>query len=244
MTSPAPDYEELAALHVLGLLDAEATRQLLDAAARDPEVGKLLAGLDETAAHLAFDAPEVSPPPALRGDIMAALPPARGKVVFFSPWFPYALAACLAGLTIVQGVAIHDLRTGEKELRTQLFHATDETARLRDSNALISLRLAALDVKDPAYADAKVLVAWDTSQHDGTVAAANLPPAPAGHDYQLWVLDPNAPAPLSAGVVTASRAFDAPPVSVKNPGFAISLEPAGGSPSPTGPILFAVAPAE
>jgi len=244
MTSEIPNYEELAALHALGLLDAEATRQLLDAAARDPEIGRLIDQFDESAAHLALDAPEVSPPPALRGAILAALPPAHGKVVPFSPWFPYALAACLAGLAIVQGVAIHDLRTGEKELRTQLFHATDETARLRDSNALISLRLTTLDAKDPAYAGAKVLVAWDAGQHHGTLAAANLPPAPAGHNYQLWVLDPNAPAPLSAGVVTASRAFDAPPVTVKNPGFAISLEPAGGSPSPTGPILFAVAPAE
>jgi anti-sigma-K factor RskA len=244
MISHAPDYEEMASLHVLGLLDAEATRQLLDAAARDPAVRRLVDALDETAAHLALDAPEVSPPPALRSDIMAALPPVPGKVVPFSPWFPYALAACLAGLAIVQAVAIHDLRTGVKELRAQLFHATDEALHLRDSTALISLRLAALEAKDPAYAGAKVLVAWDANLHHGTLAAANLPPAPAGHDYQLWVLDPNAPSPLNAGVVVTSRAFDAPPVSVKNPGFAISLEPAGGSPTPTGPILFAVAPAE
>jgi anti-sigma-K factor RskA len=244
MTSEPPNYEELAALHALGLLDPEATRQLLDAAARDPAVRKLIDALDETAAHLALDAPEVSPPPALRRDIMHALPPAPGKVVSLSPWFAYALAACLAGLAIIQGVAILQLRTGESELQAQLLRARDEAARLRDSNALVSLRLTTLDAKDPAYAGARVLVAWDANQHHGTVAAANLPPAPAGRNYQLWVLDPNAPSPLSAGVVVASRAFDAPPVSVKNPGFAISLEPVGGSPSPTGPILFAVAPAE
>lgn len=244
MTSPAPDYEEMAALHALGLLDAETTRRLLDAAGRDPAIQRLVDALEETAAHLACDAPAVTPPSGLRRVIMRALPPAPGRVVAFSPWFPYALAACLAALAIVQGVAILDLRTGKAELQSQLLTANDEAARLRASNAQMSLRLTALEAKDPAYAGAKVLVAWDAIQHHGTLATANLPPAPAGHDYQLWVLDPNAPQPLSAGVIMTSRAFDAPSVSVKNPGFAISLEPAGGSPAPTGPILFAVAPAE
>jgi anti-sigma-K factor RskA len=66
--------------------------------------------------------------------------------------------------------------------------------------------------------------------------------APAGHDYQLWVLDPNALGPISAGLITGARSFDAQQITTDNPGFAISLEPAGGSPEPTGPILFAVAP--
>jgi anti-sigma-K factor RskA len=244
MTSPSPDYEEMAALHALGLLDAEATRQLLDAAAHDPEVRKLLDALDETAAHLAGDVPEVSPPPGLRRDIMNALPAEGGKILPFSPWFPAALAACLAGLAIVQAIAIVQLRADREDLRDQIARANDQAAHLRDSNALINLRVTALDAKDPAYAGAKILVAWDRSQHHGTVAMANLPPAPAGHDYQLWVLDPNAPKPLSAGVLVASRAFDSPAVSMSNPGFAVSLEPTGGSPAPTGPILFAVAPAE
>jgi anti-sigma-K factor RskA len=244
MTDQAPNYEEMAALHALGLLDAEATRQLLDAAGRDPEIRALIEALDETAAQLAHDAPEAAPPPGLRREIMNTLPVARGKIVAFSPLFAYALAACLAALAIAQGIAIHQLRTDRLELQAQLVGANDEVARLHDSIAQISLRVTALDAKDPAYAGAKVLVAWDASQHHGTVALANLPAAPAGHDYQLWVLDPNAPSPLSAGVVTASRAFDAPPVSMKTPGFAVSLEPTGGSASPTGPILFAVAPAE
>jgi anti-sigma-K factor RskA len=244
MTSEIPNYEELAALHALGLLDAEATRQLLDAAGRDPELRRLVHALDETAVQLALGAPVVSPPPDLRRQILAALPADHGKIRSLSPWFPYALAACLAGLALVQGVALLDLRTGEVELQAQLERATANLASLRESNALMSLRVIALEAKDPAYAAARVLVAWDRNQHRGTVALANLPAPPAGRDYQLWVLDPTAPSPLSAGVLAVSRTFDSPPVATKNPGFAISLEPAGGSPTPTGPILFAVAPAE
>jgi len=244
MTSPAPDYEEMAALHALGLLDEEGTRQLLDAAARDPEVRRLIDALDETAAHLGSVAPEVAPPPDLRDRIMSALPAERGKIVAFPQWIPYAIAACLLGLAIIQSLEIKRLQTGRKELQAQLLGANDNVAVLQKSNAMINLRLTALEAKDPAYAAAKVLVAWDPNQQRGVIALQDLPLTPAGHDYQLWVLDPNAPSPISAGVVTAARPFAVAPVSVPHPGFAISLEPAGGSPSPTGPILFAVAPAE
>jgi anti-sigma-K factor RskA len=244
MTSPAPNYEEMAALHALGLLDAPGTRELLAATDRDPEVRLLVRAFDETGAHLALEAPESSPPPGLRQDIMNALPPARGKVLHFSQWIPFAIAACLMVITLAQTAEIFRLTSGLHDLRTQYVASRGEAETLRQTNALMSLKLAVLDAKDPAYADAKVLVAWDSNQHRGTVDLTNLPAPPAGHDYQLWVLDPNAPSPVSAGVVTASRPFDTRKVSVPNPGFAISLEPAGGSPSPTGPILFAVARAE
>jgi anti-sigma-K factor RskA len=244
MTSPAPNYEELAALHALGLLDEAGTRQLYEAANRDPEVRRFLQAFDETAAHLALEAPVTPPPPGLREEILRALPPAAGKVVRFPTWFPVAIAACLMILTIAEAVQILSLRSELRALEPQFAAASIDNAHLRESNALISLRLAALDVKDPAYGAVQVLVAWDSNQHRGAIGVDHLPPAPAGHDYQLWVLDPNAPSPLNAGVLVASRAFDEEKVSVPRPGFAVSLEPSGGSPSPTGPILFAVAPAE
>jgi anti-sigma-K factor RskA len=97
---------------------------------------------------------------------------------------------------------------------------------------------------DVSYASSHVIVAWDPVQHRGVVSMQDLPMPPAGHDYQLWVLDPKAPSPISAGLITGSRSFDVAPVSTTNPGFAVSLEPSGGRPSPTGPILFAVAPGQ
>jgi anti-sigma-K factor RskA len=102
----------------------------------------------------------------------------------------------------------------------------------------------ALYAKDPDYANARVVVAWDTTLHRGSIVLENMPLAPAGHDYQLWVLDPNALQPLNAGVIAGAQTFTAAGVSVARPGFALSLEPTGGSTTVTGPILFAVAPAE
>ncbi len=74
-----------------------------------------------------------------------------------------------------------------------------------------------------------------------------LPPPPPGKDYQLWVLDPTAPAPISAGLLSAgagSQNFGTGSAVTNGPGFAVSLEPAGGRPLPTGAILFAVAPGQ
>jgi anti-sigma-K factor RskA len=169
-------------------------------------------------------------------DVAPAVAP---RIIAFSPWVPYAVAI---GLMILGISLVHEII----ELKSQLATVRADAARLRASNALTDLRLATLDAKDAAnnaaYTTTKIIVAWDSYSHRGDVALQNLPPPPTGQDYQLWVLDPGAETPISAGLIAGSKSFTAPPVSTPNPGFAISLEPAGGSPAPTGPILFAVAP--
>ena len=150
-------------------------------------------------------------------------------------WVPFAAAICLMllGISLLKQIT---------ELKSQLAAACADANRLRQSNALVGLRLEMLDAKDPAYASSKVIVAWDPYRHQGVVSLENLPPPPVGHDYQLWVLDPGALAPLNAGLLTESRSFSVPAVSTPTPGFAISLETSGGQPELTGSILFAVAP--
>jgi len=240
MSSETPSrFDDLAALYAVDLLDHEARQELLDAAQRDPAVEALVRDYAETAALLAYESPPIAPPPGLRQKILRRLPaPARaGKsnIIAFTQWVPYAIAAGLMALGISQSLQIDGLKS-------QLISTRTEADRLRDSNALAGLHLATLEAKDAAYAASKILVAWDPYRHRGVVSLQNLPAAPTGKDYQLWVLDPGAEAPVSAGVVTDSRSFAVKPVSTPQPGFAVSLEPAGGRPEPTGPILFAVAP--
>jgi anti-sigma-K factor RskA len=160
------------------------------------------------------------------------------------PWIPYAVAAGLLVFCATQEMQIMKLTAGRTMAQKLVLAANDKIARLEASNALISLRLVTLEAKDPAYANARVFVAWDATDHRGSIALDNLPPTPAGHDYQLWVLDPNAPGPVSAGVLRVARTFEVASCSMPRPGFAITLEPVGGSAALTGPILFAVAPAE
>jgi anti-sigma-K factor RskA len=160
------------------------------------------------------------------------------------PRIAYAVVISLFALTLLQCLEIERASSARATTQQQLRAALDKNAKLEQSYTLMSLRLVALDAKDPAYASARVLVAWDGNMHRGSLTMENFPLTPAGSSYQLWVLDPNAPSPLSAGTITGARTFAVPAVSMTRPGFAISLEPAGGSTTVTGPILFAVAPAE
>jgi anti-sigma-K factor RskA len=229
--------EELAALDALNLLDESSSKELIETARTDQEVARLVRDFSETAAQLAHEPDGIKPPPELRDQILRHLPAPKGRsqVIPFPMLIPYAIAACLMILGLSQALQMITLK--RKLAVTSL-----DDEKMRQSNALVSLRLALLEAKDSAYAASKVMVAWDPYQNRGMLALQDLPQPPAGHDYQLWVLDPNAPAPISAGLITGAKSFGVPPISTPNPGFAISLEPTGGSPSPTGPILFAVAP--
>jgi anti-sigma-K factor RskA len=244
--------EELAALHALHLNDPAHERELDDAVARDAEADALLRDFNETAALLAYDVPATKPPPQVKAAIMQRLsdqPISRAKSISFHHWVAYAIAACLMILGITQAMQIRNLTAQNRNMQAGMLADNVEMQKLRDSNDLDSLRMAMVPPADAAKTDAglmgtKIMVAWDPLQKRGVVATEGLPPAPPGHDYQLWVLDPKAEKPISAGTIDGSRCFAVMPVSSAAPGFAISMEPAGGMPSPTGPILFAVAPGQ
>jgi anti-sigma-K factor RskA len=69
---------------------------------------------------------------------------------------------------------------------------------------------------------------------------------PPGRSYEVWLIRPANPAPVSIGVLAATREthLRPPPSATAHlasaAAAAISLEPAGGSPTgaPTGPVLF------
>ena len=66
----------------------------------------------------------------------------------------------------------------------------------------------------------------------------NLPPLPPGRVYQVWVV--TAQAPVSAGLLTPDASgggsvYFETPVDILPPvAVAVTLEPAGGVPAPTG----------
>jgi len=155
-----------------------------------------------------------------------------------SKWVLYVVAI---GVMLV---AIYEARE-IRDLKARLGVTTAELDRISQSNAMTGLRVTPLEAKDASYLSSKINVAWDPYQSRGVIAVQNLPEPPAGSVYQLWVLDPGAEAPISGGLVrpeNGSHAFSARLTSTISPGFAITLEPAQGSPEPTSAILFAVAP--
>jgi anti-sigma-K factor RskA len=88
-------------------------------------------------------------------------------------------------------------------------------------------------------AGAQGRVVWH-ERAGGYLLATNLPPPGPGRTYELWVLSAGTPRP--AGTFEVGRSGEAtvrvePAGSVD--GFAVTLEPEGGVPAPTGPLVLA-----
>ncbi|MEA3209188.1 MAG: hypothetical protein QOE70_2245 [Chthoniobacter sp.] len=120
----------------------------------------------------------------------------------------------------------------------------NEIALLKGRDALAQIRIAALSAQVTRFAKAGAVVLWDSEKQRGIVKLVNLPKPEAGKDYQIWVIDPIYPTPISGGVVPvgadgAARVSFKPDQFIATPDkFAISVEKAGGATTVAGPIVF------
>src|SRR5262249_50871602 len=123
----------------------------------------------------------------------------------------------------------------EAELRDRLALSQGVVDLLRDP----ATRVIALQGSGSG-AGAWARLVWNEAG-GGFLLTANLPATPADKTYELWTIAGGKPPPAGASAVDASgratRSVAAPraPVDV----FAVTLEPAGGVPAPTGPIVLA-----
>lgn len=126
----------------------------------------------------------------------------------------------------------------------QIAELRDEVVKLRGRHALAQVQIATLSAQVAEFAKAGAIVVWDPQEQRGVIQLANLPKPAPGKDYQLWVIDPKYPAPVSGGILAMA---DAGPTRVSfkpeqlvehAEKFAISIEQAGGVPQAAGPIIF------
>lgn len=94
----------------------------------------------------------------------------------------------------------------------------------------------------PMAKDASAMLFWSPAEGAWLVAASGLPPADAGKTYQLWAVTAGG-AKVSMGTFQvgpdggATVRVNLPEPNMKAAAAAVSLEPAGGMPQPTGPIV-------
>ena len=100
---------------------------------------------------------------------------------------------------------------------------------------LSQLRIATMKSQLRAYAKVVAVAVWDAGAQQGVVRFDNLPQAAAGKDYQMWVIDPRNPKPVSAGVFSAGtggvvdvKFKPEQPVALADK-FAVSIEQKGGT---------------
>ncbi len=202
----------------------------------------------------------VDPPAQLRSRVLAAATAspqlsapraARGATAL--PWWLSAAASIAA---IVFGLqwwnAERKLAIAESNLQStqqQLAMATSQMASARavadraqeqlDIVAARDVVLVVLAGQSPAPSAAG-RVYWSPSR-GLAFSATSLPPLPEGRVYQLWLVTSGAP--VSAALVTpgadgTARALVAGVGAVEPKAFAVTIEPAGGVPAPTGAMYL------
>jgi anti-sigma-K factor RskA len=255
--------QDLAAEYALDALDPESTRAFEALLAEDAELRALADHLREAAAALAHDVPSQLPPPELRERVLARIraeaqsaaadesavsqvtpepkttpavtPQASGG---FGTILPWALAA---GFAITTGALWMERNQWQQETVGLKQVIKDQNER----DELAKVKIAMLTAQVDAYAKASAVIVWDPSHQRGVVKLANVPRPEAGKDYQLWLIDPKKPDPVSGGLIAVSEEGTAkvmftPDQQVgKADKFAISVEPTGGMPKPTGMIVLA-----
>lgn len=133
---------------------------------------------------------------------------------------------------------------GTMESRDRELASMADAARiLQETNRLADVQLATLSSKLNASYLASVV--WDSASQEGVLQVRWLPEQGAGQDYQLWVIEPDRPLPVSAGIFRvnpdgSATVHFAPAQPVpRATTFAVTLEKAGGVQEPEGPIVIA-----
>lgn len=109
---------------------------------------------------------------------------------------------------------------------------------------IANLKLIALTPGSPNTSGWAV-IAWDSSNESGLLQVDKLPALSPNQEYQLWIVDPQHPAPLDVAVFTtdasgAHRLAFKPKVPVRTPEvFGITHGPKGGVAKPEGEFILA-----
>lgn len=183
----------------------------------------------------------------------ALIAPARSNPVSrFVPWFA---AAASIGLALAQ---VQSARTAQSErdaardaLKAATVATTQLTAQLASSDSLVAAmtgaQVSVVELVSTAKLPPGARMFWDRLTNRWTLITHDLSPAQPGRVYQLWLVTAKSEK-ISAGtfntdakgraVVQATYALAEADLAA----IAITEEPDGGSPQPTGTILVAGAP--
>jgi anti-sigma-K factor RskA len=201
----------------------------------------------ETAARLA-DSTWSVPPPRLRHDVLTRIAvtrqvmPRRAPVERQRPaWGRRLLAAAAAvALAAGTGAAVYTYQDDRvRDQRSVAAAAAAEAAAAKAEQARIQAVLTAPDaLMRTADLDGggRVTVVVSEARDAGVVLMADGLPPGAGKAYQLWLI--NGTTPVNAGVMPAGVSAGAQLIaSVRDTDMlALTIEPAGGSKTPTIPI--------
>jgi anti-sigma-K factor RskA len=261
--------QELVSAYTLGVLDGDDLKELEDYLKNNPGYYRELMKENEDAfSQLSYVVKGSSPAPQLRdkllNDIKAEKKPTikESSVPFWQRiqpiWMGLGSAAAVVIIVVLIGYSVslkntlNAQQTENLNLENRLMKNETELAALKDELGAQSEALAFLEnpdvviinlVKTEPGLKAVGRVLWNTGDDEALFYGVNLPQVPEGKTYQLWAIAGDVP--KSAGVFKVDgRGNNVHLIkSLSEFGdintFAVSLEPAGGVPLPTGEIYLA-----
>jgi anti-sigma-K factor RskA len=257
------EYLELSALYALGALEGEERARFETHLASGCETCReAVRENEDVLSDLALAAPLVKPPAAIRERLFDRVRRDSKDEAARSPGgFPYWMALAAAAILAAVGLGIY-ARTLHQRAEEQYARAEEERARAeeqRSAREALERDLANLSSTLEAFTAPATRAVSLAGQGPGQGAAAkafvdpenrrlflyvyNLPPPPAGQTYQLWLIVGNSP-PVSMGVFGVGTDGTARLDTASIPTFsgevtvAVTIEPEGGVPQPTGPMVL------
>jgi anti-sigma-K factor RskA len=239
-------------MYVLGLTNADETRQVEQWRAQYPQLNEEIAGIEKTVQQYVSQY-DKTPPAELKEKILIALTQLRdnnstpNRVSLQSRWVQYGMVASvvlLAGSIVLNVVYYGRWQNSQQQVarlesEKQNLFAQNETQRTSlalsqtelDVLKSPTLKLVSLGAINPET-QARVTVYWDTAKNSVFVNVNNLPDAPTDKQYQLWALVDGKP--VDAGVMELGVAsLQQLKLVSKAQAFAITLEKRGGATSPS-----------
>ena len=253
-------YESQAAVYALGALDGEERSQFeAHLAGGCAECAQVVREHAELLAEVARDTPPMIPPAHVKTELMRRVA-GSGSVRASQRTRLWRWAAVSAAAVI--GVAAFTAGFVASRYEARIGAMARETTRIRAElqrqEAELRDRLAASQgvidlLRDPATqvvtlrgsgstAETSARLVWNEAK-GGYLLVANAPATPADKVYELWTITAGKPTPAGVFTVDASgRAIHpVPPTRAPVDVFAVTVEPGGGVPAPTGPIVLASA---
>jgi hypothetical protein len=190
--------------------------------------------------RIAADAASTQPAPKSVISIDSPRPTRRVAV-----WIPWAAVAALLLVSVALQWRVISLNKVLQLQSTQIAEQTAANARAREVLDVLTAKSAQhvllTSAKTPPSPTARAV--YLPSRGALILQASNLNPIPIGKVYELWVI-PSSGAPIPAGLFTpdasgsASVVLPELPKGVPAKAFGVTIENAGGSATPTAPIIL------
>jgi hypothetical protein len=166
-------------------------------------------------------------------------------------WLALAAAIVIVVLLLNQGRSTKaDLAQANEKAAAATAALDTAQAKLaqskREIDALTGSNTEVVGLNTTGAAEATALMFWDKTNNSWAFYAHHVAPLPAGKAYQIWLITPTQKisagtfTPASDSSVEVHATYALPPNALK--GVAVSEEPTGGAPQPTGRIVIVGTP--